>query len=347
MINKIQLNNFQAHQNSTLEFVDGLNVITGQSDQGKSSIIHALYWLFLNKPSGTEFVNWNSKSCSVKAFIGDQTIERYRGTTNSYIINGNQFDAVRSDVPQQVSEIIKISSTNIQLQDDPYFLLYSQSGEIAKQLNQVVGIDQIDLSLQYVNKIVRKQNTLYTFLEEEIKSKETELKKYDSVKEVETAYRDYKKINEAKQETLDSLLQLDKAILGLSEFDEMQDYEELLQKLEVKIQRFGTLSEKHDRIENKLSEVANCISDIEDTEQFIITVDKGVKSLVKLLKQFVDLKAQFDENEQLKLIVSHTQELSACSKRVIRLESELQETSTEFEELKKELKICPLCDQPF
>ena len=42
MIKKIIMKNFESHENSEIEFSGGLNLIIGQSNQGKSSIVRAL-----------------------------------------------------------------------------------------------------------------------------------------------------------------------------------------------------------------------------------------------------------------------------------------------------------------
>ena len=44
MLQKVILENFQAHEMSVIEFTEGINVICGASDQGKSSVIRAIRW---------------------------------------------------------------------------------------------------------------------------------------------------------------------------------------------------------------------------------------------------------------------------------------------------------------
>lgn len=48
MISKITIRNFQTHKKSELEFTDGVNLIVGSSDNGKSSVIRAFRWLAEN-----------------------------------------------------------------------------------------------------------------------------------------------------------------------------------------------------------------------------------------------------------------------------------------------------------
>ena len=56
-INEIFVEGFQSHTNSHFNLGNGLNVITGPSDSGKTSIIRAVRWIAFNEPQGEAFVN--------------------------------------------------------------------------------------------------------------------------------------------------------------------------------------------------------------------------------------------------------------------------------------------------
>ena len=60
MIHSIRLKNFESHKNSVFEFSPYINIISGQSNHGKSSVIRSIYWIKDNKPSGSSMVSfWN------------------------------------------------------------------------------------------------------------------------------------------------------------------------------------------------------------------------------------------------------------------------------------------------
>lgn len=50
-IKSIIIKNFQSHANTELELCDGVNVILGNSDVGKTAILRALGWIFLDRKS--------------------------------------------------------------------------------------------------------------------------------------------------------------------------------------------------------------------------------------------------------------------------------------------------------
>ena len=42
----IEIVNFQSHANTKLNFDEGVNVIIGPSDSGKTAVIRAMKWIF-------------------------------------------------------------------------------------------------------------------------------------------------------------------------------------------------------------------------------------------------------------------------------------------------------------
>ena len=92
IIKYVRLKRFQKHDDTKLEFSPGLNIIIGETDNGKSSIVRAIRWLIENKPSGSKFVQ---RGCDANAVVeisfGDTIIKRVRGKKdNYYLYNGEK-----------------------------------------------------------------------------------------------------------------------------------------------------------------------------------------------------------------------------------------------------------------
>ena len=86
MIKRITLKNFESHEDSTIEFSDGLNLIIGQSNQGKSSIVRALAMVVANR-FDRDSVRTGAKYCSVAVETEKGTVTAERGEdTNHWII---------------------------------------------------------------------------------------------------------------------------------------------------------------------------------------------------------------------------------------------------------------------
>lgn len=155
MIEKINLKNFQAHADTTLEFDKGVNIIVGRSDQGKSSIIRALRWVVENRPTGVAFRKYGAATASVTLTVDGKDITRTRGDKiNSYTYSGEEYKALRSDVPTNIAEAINFGIANIQTQHEQYFLLQGSAGDAAKTINQIANLQIIGETVRNANSYV-------------------------------------------------------------------------------------------------------------------------------------------------------------------------------------------------
>ncbi|MDO5041249.1 MAG: AAA family ATPase [Peptoniphilus sp.] len=78
-ISKLEIENFQSHKYTLLDFDKGLNVIVGNSDSGKTAIIRAIKWALYNEPQGDYFIRQGDKNISVSVYFNTGAIvKRYR-----------------------------------------------------------------------------------------------------------------------------------------------------------------------------------------------------------------------------------------------------------------------------
>ena len=80
MLRKLTIRNFESHEDSEIEFTDGLNLIIGQSNQGKSSIIRALALVAANR-FDKDCVRNGADFCEVRAETDRGWVECRRGET--------------------------------------------------------------------------------------------------------------------------------------------------------------------------------------------------------------------------------------------------------------------------
>ena len=159
MIRKVAIQNFQIHKQTVLEFKEGMNVIAGSSDNGKSSIIRAIRWVLMNRPTGFAFHTHGAKDDTAVCLVfGDyECVTRQKGEKNSggYHHRDKTYAALRTDVPPEIERVLNLSDINIQSQHDPYFLLQDSPGEVAKKLNVVAGLGIIGDTIKKANNVVR------------------------------------------------------------------------------------------------------------------------------------------------------------------------------------------------
>lgn len=231
MIKRLCIENFQSHYESGFTFSEGVNAIIGESDQGKSSVLRALNWLINNRPLGESFrSHWakeENKNTIVSIVLDDNiVIQRIKGNKdNLYHLTDKtqkEFKALGSEVPVDIQKALNFSELNIQKQLDAPFLLSESPGEIARFLNQIVNIDNIDASLKKIDSSIRKNKAETIFNEKELKVTEEELKEYEWVLEAEEEFKKIQKQNTTWEKLSDKLIDLSNLIYQFEEIEEVE-----------------------------------------------------------------------------------------------------------------------------
>lgn len=145
MFKSVDIINFQSHLDTHIEFDEGVNLIVGDSDCGKSAIIRAMNWVISNRPLGDGFLRDGSDNTLVHLKTDSGFVERCKGQENVYSLNGNTFEAFGSSVPKEIVDFLNLSDVNVQGQLSPYFLVLETSGYIGTYLREVCKLDKLDL----------------------------------------------------------------------------------------------------------------------------------------------------------------------------------------------------------
>lgn len=144
MIDSIHLKGFQSHQDTLIEFCPGVNLILGQSDHGKSSILRIVEWVRTNRPKGSSFLQRGyTGETSGEISINGLKVKRYRTekSTGGYIVGKERFEVTGGDVPSEVTTVLGLDDINIQAQLDSHFLILDTPGIAAKYLNALTKLD--------------------------------------------------------------------------------------------------------------------------------------------------------------------------------------------------------------
>lgn len=197
-ISKVILNNFQAHEHTEATFDDGLNIIIGESNNGKTSILRAIMWVIDNQPLGTDFIMAGKNDCSVRIEYDDGTfIERGRTLkdTGYYKVqyideNGamqiGEYRGFTNAVPVEVANIHQMPKVNITKdiethlnvlsQLDAPFLLTESPLVKASAIGRITGTHVVDAAIKESNKNIQSNKKTVKTYEAELKEKENELK---------------------------------------------------------------------------------------------------------------------------------------------------------------------------
>ena len=151
MIQDLSLDGFQKHTLRYIRFEPGLNVIVGDTDAGKSSIIRGLRWFALHEPTSADLIQHGSDS----VFVGIRTkyghTSRFKNSRkNGYRHDDEEFVACGTDQPLAIAQIHGLIAENFQSQHDPHFLLSLAPGQLAKEINRIVALDDIDAATRWL-----------------------------------------------------------------------------------------------------------------------------------------------------------------------------------------------------
>lgn len=185
-----------------IEFDPQITTIVGDNESGKTTIVRALRWITHNRPSGIGFHTIGKIKTRVRINIDDHFVIRTKSKTrNTYQLDGKLFKAFGQSVPDQIGSFLKIEDLNFQLQNDPMFWIFNSPGQVAKELNKIIDLSQIDSSLAFVSSGLRNAKVKTGIIRERIST--SKLKK-EELKWTVDASKDLREIQDTKNLTLEA-----------------------------------------------------------------------------------------------------------------------------------------------
>ena len=360
-IKTLRLENFQSHEDLTVELVNGVNVIYGQTDAGKSTIIRAIKWVFFNEPKGDVIRKEGSKVTSVTVTLdNDVIVKKIRSNTvNAYILKvkdeEKRFDAVGKNIPEEVLKALQVSTIeidneevnlNIANQLAMPFLLDKSATFRTKLFNKLTGNDIIDKIFQSLNKDLlsfNKEEKIQTeFLNENnknLKELEAQSNKVKTLKEnfykeystLEDKIKKYKKLNEYK----DNLYNIE------------IDNEHIAERLQlikiVEQNRIDNIKNSISKLEQYKTLFSNLKANIDNSNYYKTKTIKIPSLDFKTIKEIVDKLLHYKEYKEKLHDIS--QKHNSITEEIVNVNLKIEEKTAKYKELLKECKICPTCKQ--
>lgn len=351
MIKQVVINNYQSHTDSILDFVDGVNVITGSSDSGKSAIMRALLWVFENRPLGDAFKNWKAKDKD-NVYVGiqfseDTALEKERiGTKNQYTITGEEshtLEALKTDVPDEVSEVANLADYNIQTQHNPYFLLQNSAGEVARKLNELIGLDVIDTIFKNLNSSVQSWKNKTSDLSKDIQSLDEQIKGMSFLDEIQ-AIVDKLNTSVIQQERIESESRgLHSALQDIEELNEEiytleidPELEKEIAVLEEKIKVFQSRKDEYDNLQRVIYNLREINEAIQGEEEWL-TIEGAYGVLRDTISVFQN------QSKELNSLQTCLTSLKQNSDWIKERETIIEDQIVAQRNLLKKAKVCPVC----
>jgi len=355
MLKTIAVENFQAHKETYLEFVEGVNVITGSSDSGKTSLMRASKWVITNRPSGDAFKNWDAgkdDSVSVEITLDDSktvSLSRINGK-NTYLLSDNgketTFSAIKTDVPEEITAALNIPERSIQTQHQEYFLLQDSPGTVAQKLNDLIGLTVIDTMFKNLTSKIRETTSRINFLKSERDKFETSLEKFENL--------------EAVGKLLDSIEQKEAtASVIASSLNDLRKNVSTLKEINSKRETLSPLLELESPVNlllDKINSVLAARKKIKELKTLIASA-KQIQEFREEDRQWIDLEPYYTvistKIETLEKIKDQRRKIQSF----LNINSNIQNSKSvekikkvhaikEYVSLLEKNKICPTCMSP-
>ena len=343
MIIKVEIENFQSHKNTVLEFVPGTNVVIGESDAGKSAIFRAINWVITNRPLGDTFrSDWGGDTrVAIYTAEGD-VIERIKtATRNVYTVNGKALTAFGSDVPEQVSEILRMDEANIQSQMDVPFLLAVSPGEAARLLNKAASIDDIDYTLSNLRSEYQKVSSNIKFNEGKLKDYEKQIRQYDNLPELEEKLERVEEAEKELEKHEQKLAKLTQLVSGVrriyTELEKTKNIQQITQKFEQILSGYNDYEEQRKRLD-KLEQIAQKVKVQREYLKSTQYIDDCSTLLQKTYDEYQKYQTKQQTLANLKRLIGS---ITNLTQSIQRIEREISQLEKEFRKLCPE--ECPLC----
>ena len=343
MINKVEIFNFQSHKHTSLDFVDGTNVIIGKSDTGKSAIFRAINWVCSNRPLGDAYRSeWGGDTKVVLYTSEGNVVQRVKtNSRNEYIINDLVLTAFGYEVPDEVQNVLQMDFANIQSQMDKPFLLSSTPGEAAKLLNKAASIDDIDITMGNLKRNQNKINETINHNETQLEKYNKDIKSYNNIPLFEEKYNELYKKNEVYQDKRDKNNKIFAICSGIDEVNiDLESTKNVdvnlsnLKKLNKIYSDFVAQKERMKLLKNVILKITTRQEEIEKLKD----VDDKISTINSLEKSIKSFNEKSEKTAKLEKLIA---KISRINRTITGTKNSENVLEKEYKNLAPEK--CPLC----
>ena len=289
MIKELHLTDYQAHKETSLSLDRGVNVIIGQSDSGKSSLMRGLCTVIENEPSGMYLKRKKAKKKYKVTLINEDntTITRERTkSSNLYIIDGEEYEGFGVNPPEEVNEILKFKPINIQRQLDDPFLITKSGGEVSRYLNEVADLSIIDTTLKKLTSMKKKNDSDITYAKQDIVALESQIENLPDYDGIEKLVKNLEEI----EEDIEYWKEEGYSLSNLKALIENEECElEELKKTKVDTNKIDKVLEAIDNIAYEDEKYGNLVTLVDEIEELEERIKSDKEELNKVEEEYHEL----------------------------------------------------------
>lgn len=329
MFQSLEIENFQNHTNTYIEFSPGVTLIAGESDAGKSAIIRALLYICRNQLSRKLAHNWNAAKTPLHlTLVTDKhTITRVtnKSTINYYTLDENPIQLTgfgKNKIPDDIQKALRVNDINFQQQRDSFFLLNKTAGEVGKYLNNVVNLNVIDTSLTHAKLRTRQITTEKEYIETTVRELQTELKSYDWI---DSAAPQLKRLEEWENDLQDYRNSIEQMQNIITQHAVLYNAKTYLQKQVAFKQRLTQLIQKEKQLTIQKQELPQIQNIITNYTALLIEkkhLQKQVifkQKIVQLMQKEKQLAIHKQEIPQLQNLITNTTTVQQIKKNAVSI----------------------------
>ena len=373
IISKIKLENIRSHHKTEIPFENGINVITGNTGSGKSSILMSVeYALFgkigEGKEEGKMLLRRNSSEGEIKIKIknGNDEYEISRGLkrvndsvrnddSKNYINKNNKRIDLQnraSDINSYVNKLLKIESENpletfetiTYIKQDELKTLIFETGQYKQEY--IDGLLQLNKYLNVYDSTKEIINKIKNEIEIDKKELELSIDQNDIIKIENKIYENESKIKSLEEEATNNEILLNNKIIQKNqkegelqfERDKKIKFEKASTEIKIKENEKTKLGIEKTRIAQKMEETGKNVRSVEKSKKD--EIEKTINDLEKQNKlEDESIKKLYEKFFQIEYSYKKTKnESSELEKEIENENKTLNQINREQEELDKQIK---------
>lgn len=303
IIKTIELSGFEGHVDSVIDLVNGLNVITGPSGNGKTSIIRAVRWVAFNEPTGDAYVNQGMEGARVTLILenGETVTKTRRKGKTAYKLGSIEEPFEKAEVPLEVKQALGIlkqsfgdfeTELNFSFQLAAPFLLSETASAGAKILGKLAGTEAVDVAIKDVSKDTYSARQEKTQADREIERIDGQLGQFHNLHELKEDLA----VCEAEIERLEA---------GVKKVDDLRNV----------VIRHNQLRDQLDVYHRRLDALVH-VPDLEVDLQNLEQAQQRYEAIGKLYQQFERAKLQLREASDVLYKTDHVDEMGNLLEQV-------------------------------
>lgn len=344
-IQSATITNFQSHKDTYIEFSEGLNIILGDTDTGKSALLRALSFVIRNAPFHTSFIttgedttNVELRLCAKDNIIKLSRIRSRDRRLNDLWINEEELTNIGRVVPDSVYEKLGIRREVLDIfyggQFDNHFLLKGVTpAQRAKSLFIFGDISKVDNAIKSGKSSVLSFSRIKKDYEEQLNAIESELQTFPDIDKL--------------RKDLNKVMKLQEFIeIGYQLLEAKKEYSAKITKNREHIKELNMLLDKDVAKDIEKLLLLKTIFSLEKTilsnngkriclEDYSIQIEELIAQLRELLDKICIIK-------RIKNAVVFK---TTAKTKFNKSNTELNYIESEITKILKSLGFCPMCER--